>query len=211
MSKHILFDFDGTIVDSLGLAINIYNEMNEQYKLKEIKKEDITHLKGLSIKERIKLFNVPLYLLPKMGLDFKKRYEKNVGLLKLIAGMEEVILELKRLGYPLSIVSSNSVSNIKQFLMRTNVDVFEQVYASKALFGKQNVLNQVARKLNITKDQMIYIGDELRDIVSCRKAGVEIIAVTWGFDAASLIRSGNPDYVAEQPSDIIDIISQTQK
>lgn len=211
MSNHIIFDFDGTIVDSVGLAVSIYNEMCEKFKLRKIDHQDITFLKDLSIAERIKQFNVPFYLLPKMGMEFKRRYEKNVGQLKEIAGIKDVILDLKQLGYPLSIISSNSVSNIKRFLALTNFDVFDDIYSSKALFGKQSILNQVARNLNIAKEKIIYIGDELRDIASCKKAGVKMIAVTWGFDSAQLIRSGNPDYIAEHPPDIVDIITKIQR
>lgn len=209
MDKHIVFDFDGTIVDSLGLAVNLYNQMCHKYNLRPIEGSEIKSLKSLSIPELIKLFNVPLYLLPKMGVEFKRIYQKNVDHLREIDGIQGIILELKKLGYPLSIISSNSVANIQQFLLNTKIDVFDHIYSSKALFGKQSIINQVVKKLNIKKDQMIYIGDELRDIVSCRKAGVKIIAVTWGFDSAELLSSGNPDYVANEPNDILKIIHQS--
>ena len=49
---------------------------------------------------------------------------------------------------------------------------------------------------------MIYVGDELRDIESCKKLGVPIVAVTWGYDSPQLLLSGNPDHIANTPGEL---------
>lgn len=208
MRKHIIFDFDGTIVDSLDLAVNIYNEMAGRYNLNNLKQSDIAKLNKLSIPERIKLFNVPLYILPKMAIEFKRKYKEGIHSLKEIDGMRQVILELKRIGYQMSIISSNSVTNIQQFLTAAKLECFDHIFSSKALFGKQTILKQTMRKLGLKREDVVYIGDELRDIQSCKKARVDIIAVTWGFDDAQLLVKGKPEYVAEQPEDILRILTE---
>lgn len=210
MNRHIIFDFDGTIVNSLPLAVKLYNQMAKKYKLRNLQESDISKLDKLSIAERMKLFDVPLYILPKLALEFKRDYRKFTATLPEIIGIRELIMKLQELGYSLHIISSNAADNIKQFLSHANMEVFDNVYSSKALLGKQTALNSVAKKLRIRKEQMIYIGDELRDIESCKKAGVEIIAVTWGFDDLELLTAGNPDYIAHKPEEILTIISQLQ-
>lgn len=210
MRKHIIFDFDGTIVDSLDLAVSIYNEMAGRYNLNNLKQSDIAMLNKLSIPERIKLFNVPFYILPKMAIEFKRKYKEGIHLLKEIDGMREVIVELKRIGYQLSIISSNSVANIQQFLSSAKLEYFDHILTSKALFGKQTILKQTMRKLDLKREHLVYIGDELRDIESCKKAGVDMIAVTWGFDDAQLLKDGKPEYIAEQPADILSILGEEE-
>lgn len=206
MRKHIIFDFDGTIVDSLELAVKIYNDMADRYSLKKLHDSDIATLNRLSIPERIKMFNVPLYVLPKMALEFKRKYNENIHLLREFKGIRQVITTLKNKGYPLSIISSNAAANVEQFLAAAKLDMFDHIIAAKALFGKQSVLKQLMRKLKVQARDLIYIGDELRDIQSCQKAGVAMIAVTWGFDSAELLASGHPNYIAEQPEQLLNIL-----
>lgn len=208
MRKHIFLDFDGTIVDSLNLAVNIYNDMAGRYNLNPLEHSDIAKLNKLSIPERIKLFNVPLYVLPKMAIEFKRRYKESIHLLKEFEGMRDVIMELKRIGYHLSIISSNSAINIQQFLANAKMECFDHIISSKALFGKQTIIKQTMRKLHLKRAEIMYIGDELRDIQSCKKAQVDMIAVTWGFDDAQLLSDGNPEYVARQPADILTILGE---
>jgi len=206
MRKYIFFDFDGTIVNSMGIGMKLYNEMAEKYNLRKLKEEEIALLSSLTISERIKMFEVPLYMIPKMIIEFKRKYQKFISSLHEIEGMKDIIYELKQKGYSLCIISSNTVKNIQQFLINNQLDVFDHVYSSRGIFGKHATLKTVSRKLKIKQEQIIYIGDELRDIVSCKKAGVEIISVTWGFDSAELLSSGNPNYLIHKPADILTII-----
>ncbi|MGR9527445.1 HAD hydrolase-like protein (plasmid) [Priestia megaterium] len=59
------------------------------------------------------------------------------------------------------------------------------------------------------KDEVIYVGDELRDIKAAKKNGLFCIAASWGYDSIELLSTGNADFVAKQPKDILDILSGT--
>lgn len=205
MSKFIVFDFDGTIVSSMDLGLKLFNQIADKYNIRKLKKEEIHHFSRLSMKERIKRFEVPLYLIPKLIFEFKREYRLHVHSLREINGMKEEILKLKQKGYPLGIISSNSVANIREFLVHRDLDVFDYVYSSRGIFGKSSTISTVSKKLKIKKENMIYVGDELRDIDSCHKAGVQIIAVTWGFDPLELLLEGKPDYIAKKPDQLLPI------
>lgn len=208
-SIYMAFDFDGTIVSSMNLGIQIYNEIADKHNLRKLQtEEELKALYKLSIPDKMKMFNVPAYKLPIMGIEFKKRYKRHLSTLKFIDGMKEVILKLKEQGYSLGVISSNSVSNIKQFFQEKDMQAFDHVYSSRGLFGKHSTIRNVSKKLKIPREQMIYIGDELRDIDSCKKAGVKIISVPWGFDAPELLEAGEPDYIAREPADILRIMNE---
>jgi phosphoglycolate phosphatase len=208
MKKYIAFDFDGTIVSSMALGVQLYNEIAEKYNYRKIQEEELHVIHKLSIPERLKMFNLPLYKIPKIIVEFKKNYNQHVGSLRAIEGMKQVIFRLKEEGYTLGIISSNSVPNIEKFLAKNQFDVFDQVYSSRGLFGKQSTINNVIKKLRIKKEDMIYIGDEVRDINACKKAGVKMIAVSWGFDSRELLEEQNPDYIADKPADITEIMQR---
>ncbi|MGW9103757.1 HAD hydrolase-like protein [Priestia megaterium] len=53
----------------------------------------------------------------------------------------------------------------------------------------------------------MYIGDELRDIKAAKKNGLLCVGVAWGYDSLDLLKTGDADFVAKQPKDILDILS----
>ena len=61
---------------------------------------------------------------------------------------------------------------------------------------------------NNLKDDVVYIGDEERDIAACKKCKISIIAVTWGFDSKELLEKNNPHYLADTPKELLEIITR---
>ncbi len=62
------------------------------------------------------------------------------------------------------------------------------------------------RQLKINLNDVVYIGDEHRDIEACKKAQIRIISVTWGIDPLTLLKKANPDYIVETPGDLVKVI-----
>ena len=60
--------------------------------------------------------------------------------------------------------------------------------------------------MNIEKlDKIIYVGDETRDIEACKKVGVPIISVGWGFNTSANLKKHDPDYFIEDPKELLEI------
>jgi phosphoglycolate phosphatase len=206
MYKTIMFDFDGTIVDSSQAIFKTMNDMAKPYKFREVTEEEFYALRPLSFKERSRILGIPLYKIPMMGADFKRLYMKHIKSVQLIEGMREVILTLKKIGHPIGIISSNAVPNIELFLKNNGLDLFDYVYSSGGLFGKHRTIGKFLKRMQLKTKDLIYVGDEVRDIEACRKVGVPVIAVAWGIDPPELLSESGPSYIAEQPKDIVEIV-----
>lgn len=96
MQKYIVFDFDGTLVDSQNIFVPIYNQLAEKHGYKAVKEDEIEHLRKLTMPERCKQLNVPLYKLPILALEFYKLYQPAIKDLILFHGMKEVLDELHK-------------------------------------------------------------------------------------------------------------------
>ncbi|XEC95170.1 HAD hydrolase-like protein [Paenibacillus tarimensis] len=195
MLKHVIFDFDGTIVNSRTLMVMFYNELAEKYNFKIIQPEEIEYLSTLSITDRCRVLRVPIYKVPSMGMYAKRRYQDTIASMEAIEGIAELIHSLKSAGLSISIISSNLESSIRTFLKNNNMDLFDHIYSAPNLFGKHLTINAFIKKHRILREETIYIGDEHRDIVACNKAGIRIITVTWGFDSVELLSKARPDFV----------------
>jgi len=207
MDKFLIFDFDGTIIDSRDLIIQLYNEIAERDHYKKIDTLDILKLSDLSITERCKILNVPMYKIPSIALEVRKYYKRELPNLRIKDRVAELLYNLKKAGFRLGIISSNEKNNIIQFLKVNEIDIFEQVFSEKNIFGKHHAINKFIKNLNLEMGNTIYIGDEVRDITSCKKVSIKIIAVTWGYDSLKFLSENHPDFIANNPEEILNIVN----
>ncbi len=204
--KHIIFDFDGTLADSTAVFASAWNTLAQKYKFKGIELKEIDTLKKLSISERSKLFDFPMYKLPMILPQFYKLYRQSLNEVHLFEGMKEVLLEIDKRGYKIIIISSNSKENILEFLKMNGIHCVADVLCSNRIFGKDKVMKKFLKESNVSATEVVYIGDEQRDIVACKKAGVPIIWVEWGYDAIEVIQNEEPEYKVATPEEILEII-----
>ncbi len=207
MIKHIIFDLDGTLVDSLPTFIKLGNEMAEKYGFQPVSQEGIKELLKLPMRRRLKELKIPVFRLPKLGVELLNNYHSYAEEVNPVEGIEEVLEKLHKDGCVLSIVSSNSVQNIKAFLEFNNLNMFDNIESSKGLFAKHVTIGRLISKLNIEKSEVIYVGDEQRDIEACQKIGIKVISVLWGFDSLELLQKAKPDYIVSRPDEIVDIVA----
>ncbi|MFJ3389992.1 MULTISPECIES: HAD hydrolase-like protein [unclassified Lysinibacillus] len=204
--KYIIFDFDGTLADSTAVFTSAWNTIAQKYKFKGIELKEIESLKKLSIAERSKLFDFPMYKLPMILPQFYRLYRQSLHDVHLYDGIKEVLLEIDKRGYKILIISSNSQENILEFLKMNGIHCVSNVLCSNRIFGKDKVIKKFLKDSGITPSEVLYIGDEQRDIIACKKVGVPIIWVGWGYDAIEVVCQEDPEYKVATPQEILNII-----
>jgi phosphoglycolate phosphatase len=207
MIKYVIFDFDGTVADSKELAFDLLNELSGKYGFRKIARDEVSSLMLLPMKERLKFMQIPLVQLPFLVLELKKNYASILPFIKPFSGIKDVMLSLNGQNIRTVIISSNSVSNIKHFLVKHDMDFFETIHSQSNIFGKHRSIKSLLQQLKIDIHEVIYIGDEHRDIEACKKANIKIIAVNWGLDPTALLKKAKPDYIVDSPVDIIKVIA----
>lgn len=204
MSKTIVFDFDGTIADSLPVMLRIYGILVP--KGPEITKELFQFLRKLPAHKVAAHLDVSLWRLPWLLRRGRKTMHDHMEDVQPIDGIEDVIRQLKKRGYNLHIVTSNSRSNVQLFLrMHKLENYFDDVHAVRRLNGKPRALRALARKLQVDVADTYYVGDEARDIIATQKIDMPIVAVGWGFNDMKLLKEMNPTNTARTPKDLLRI------
>lgn len=199
MIKYIVFDFDGTLADTFDVIKNIAMNEYSEYNI------DVELFKSEGAKGMLKMLNIPRWKIPGMILNVtnKLRNSKNI---KLFPGIVDLLINLKK-DYKIGILSSNSKEIINDTLKEYDIEnLFEFVYSESSLFGKHSVLKRMCSKHNIDPLEVIYVGDEDRDIIAAKKANLKTIAVTWGFNSKEKLSRENPDYLVDSPMQILEAL-----
>ncbi len=207
MIKYIVFDFDGTLVDSKSVFISVFNQLAVKYKLKRMEVDNIDYLRQLSIKERCQYLGLPLYRLPFLSTEFLSLYKNSMKEVLLIEGIKNLLEELSQQGYALAIISSNSENNIRSFLQANHIHGIKLIYSARNIFGKDKVIKRFLKTYHLSNQEVIYVGDEARDIVACQKNGIKVIWVNWGYDIPEVASKEKPDFVANSPAEILEILN----
>lgn len=204
--KHLIFDFDGTLVNSKTLFLTLFNELAQKKGYRLMDELALLELKNLSFFERAKYLKVPLIHLPFIIPIIYKRYKAHLPQLKLIDGIETVLATLYKAGFSMDIVSSNSEENIRLFLEAKGINYFSTISCSKNVMGKDILLRKLIKEQGYRHEEIIYLGDEARDLEASNKVGIQTIWVAWGYDTQTLIETLRPTYLAHQPSDLLAIL-----
>lgn len=205
--KVILFDFDGTIVDSVQVGIAITNRLAAEFNFPPFDAERLEELKKLGSREALRRSQIPVWRLPFMIRRFTQELNREIPSLQLFPEMKETLLELKQQGHLLGIVSTNSVRNIQEFLRIQNLtSTFDFVSANYALFRKSRLILKILQQHQFQSSQVYYVGDETRDIEAARKSRVYAIAATWGFNSAEILQANCPDFLINSPKELLPLI-----
>ena len=204
----IIFDFDGTLADSWTRAIAILHRIGPGLGLKPF--DDIESARAMPTKQLFKAIGVTFWKLPKVVRAFHAAAAENAADLKLFPGWPGVLSELANRGHRLGILSSNSEANIRATLRGNGVeDAFAFVVGYPKLFGKAKALRKIIKQQNVNREQVLYVGDEVRDIEAAKKAHVAVTACAWGFHAESLLRAAKPDWMLKEPRELIGIATSS--
>ncbi len=181
MPKTLIFDLDGTIVDIQPIFIRLFNELSKEFGYAPITPSELPDLKKLHLKQLIfRRLGWRIVFLPKMLRRGREEYAKLIAEVNLFPGIDGVIQTLQHEGHRIGIVSSSERSTVLALLEKFGI-MADFVYQS-SLFGKATTLRTVFAEQSIQPEKALYVGDEVRDVDACKKAGLQIIAVTWGLN-----------------------------
>lgn len=201
----LIFDFDGTIADTFHYLIRIGNRLAEEFGFSRIEPGEVDHLKDKNVRETIAHLNIPLLKIPMIVAKAKKELYKEITSVEPIDGLKDILLQLKKLGLKMGIVTSNSANNVMGFLDNNNLNFFDFVHTTSKIWSKNRSLKFLIQEYQLITSKVVYIGDETRDIIAAQKAGICSIAVTWGYNSTKALIAHQPDYLIHTPQELVQL------
>ncbi len=202
--SNIIWDFDGTIADSLPVVIDIYYEWSGR---EPFSPTQIETMRNLPLKQVLTELDMPLWKVPSLMVKGRTVFGKKLNKVPMFIGIAEVLQGLHKKGHKQFVMSSNSSQNISKFLKTNKIDkYFDGIYGNTGIFGKAAAMKFILKKNKIKASNTYSIGDETRDIDSAKKSDIKSIAVLWGYNGQKIIKQHNPDYMVTKPAEILKLI-----
>lgn len=196
-----IFDFDGTLADTLPLFVPLTNALAERHRFRPIAAGEIDELRGLGARELMARLGIPAWKLHRIAADYRRLAEARTQPLPLFPGVPSMLARLSAAGIRLAVLSSNSGPVVERALgaVRTH---FEALDCGVSLFGKSRRLRRLVRAIGADPARAIYVGDELRDGAAAREAGIAFGGVAWGYARPDALRAGGVDRWFDDIGDI---------
>lgn len=204
----VIFDFDGTIADTLTNGFEILNLLAAEFGYRPLAEEDIPKARDMRTREILKFLNIPTRKMHRIARRGTEELGRRIHAIQPLPGMPETLGETQALGFRLGILTSNSDDNVRAFLQNHQLEIFEFVKTCSKLLGKGRVLRGLLKNHNLSPKDVLFVGDEVRDIQAAQETGVHVAAVTWGYNSRKALESQEPDYLLESPTELLDLLKK---
>lgn len=207
----VLFDIDGTLVDSLGMLLRGLGDTFEKFTGDRPSDEEIRELVGLPLTEQMRRFGLP----DPTPAEADHMTQYAIGRFKVHEAQErpfgpavEALRVLHRAQVPTVLVTSKNAQELNDFLDRfeARAAVTSAVCADDVLMPKPHPDSALlaCRRIGIDPSRAIMVGDSIYDMRCAKAAGVTTAAVGYGAAPADVIRQEEPDLFFETPQALLD-------
>lgn len=211
--RTVIFDLDGTLLDTLEDLKNSVNAALRRYNCKERSLDEVRSFVGNGIRklmERSVTDGVDHPEFEHIFEAFVQDYENNCRIMtKPYDGISAMLTVLKDQSYQIAIVSNKADFAVKElnefFFQEFNFPAFGENEVQKRKPSPDMLLN-IMREFGAEKETTVYIGDSEVDIQTAENAGVDCISVLWGFREKKFLQENGAKMFAQTPAELLDLV-----
>ncbi|MDN3956500.1 pyrophosphatase PpaX [Sporolactobacillus laevolacticus] len=209
MIHTVLFDLDGTLIDTNNLILTSFQYTLDRYFPGKFTREDLIPFIGESLEESFGSVSRTLtHEMVAVYREHNSRYHDK--LVKEFPQVRETLIELKAEGCALGVVSTKKRDMVERGLNLMHMsDFFETVVTSDdvtRLKPDPEPVEKAMSALSAQKDSTIMVGDSPADILAGENAHVLTAAVGWSLKGRSMLERLNPDYLLNSMNDLLGIV-----
>lgn len=207
----ILFDLDGTLIDTNELIISTYLHTLEKYFPGKYTREDVLPFLGPTLHEVFGAMDPER--VEEMVLEYRTyNLANHDALVKEFVGVMETIETLKKKGYKLAIVTTKREDVAFKGLRLMKLDSFFDVMVAYDHVQKvkpdPEPIFLALEKLGSKPEETLMVGDNFHDVLAGKNAGTKTAGVAWTIKGRDYLAKYEPDYMLENMTDLLTILGE---
>jgi pyrophosphatase PpaX len=207
----ILFDLDGTLIDTNELIISTYLHTLEKYFPGKYGREDVLPFLGPTLHEVFGAMDPER--VEEMVLEYRSyNLANHDALVKEFVGVMETIETLKKKGYKLAIVTTKREDVAFKGLRLMKLDSFFDVMIAydhvKKVKPDPEPIFLALEKLGSKPEETLMVGDNFHDVLAGKNAGTKTAGVAWTIKGRDYLAKYEPDYMLENMTDLLTILGE---
>lgn len=204
--RAMIFDFDGTIADTVQAAIAVLSQLADEFGYRRAAPEELARFSSLGLRELAERIGLAWHRVPALAVRVRQEMAQNMSAIAPCRGVPAVLQGLRARNVRVGMLTSNSRDNVARFLGSHPELVFDFVNSGAGLFSKQTRLRRLLAVQRLDLRSTCYVGDEVRDIEAARSLGMRAVAVTRGFSSPQLLAASRPDHLIEDPAELLGLV-----
>lgn len=208
--RAVLFDVDGTLVDSTETILRGLGDSFEKYAGYRPSDEVMKATIGMPLTEQMRMYQLHEPTSEQLAemIDYTiSRYVAHGGFTQPFGAAVDALLILKKAGLKIAAVTSRNSVELEHFLtdfpFTTDIDV--AICASDVVMPKPNPECAILAcdRLGVSPQDCVYVGDSIFDLHCARQAEIAFIAVTYGAAKESALAAESPDLIVRSPEELL--------
>ena len=205
----LLFDLDGTLIDTNELIIASFLHTLEHYYPNQYTREDVFEFIGPSLVETFSKLDIERA--KEMIEHYREHNHLHHDLLvQEYEGVYETIRTLKERGYKVGIVTTKMRKAVERGLIKGRLDSFFDVVVTfddvKKTKPDPEPIELALELIGSSADETIMVGDNSHDILAGKQAGTKTAGVAWTLKGRDYLEQYGPDYMLENMRDLLSIV-----
>ncbi len=209
---NVIFDLDGTLIDSSEGILASFRELFEVYNLPILKDTQLKKFIGPPMEETLSKY-LPSDRVNEAVNAYRRIYrEKNIFRNKIYPNIEKLLAYLKNRGDKLFIATTKEINSAKAIVSNIGLcKYFSAIHGAnpnKNIKSKTDILNDLFAKNNIDKKDTMLIGVTLYDVEGAENVGIKVTIVLYGFSERKEFNEKQVLFFANQVDDILKYFKQ---
>lgn len=216
MYKGIIFDLDGTLLDTIDTIAFYGNKALEKYGFKSIETDKYKYFVGdgaVQLVQRMLAFHGSYdeRIFEKVFNEYNTLYNNDTFYKTAVYdGINQLLKSAKEKGIKLAVLSNKpheaTIDVIKRFFGNNTFDIFYGAREGLPLKPDPTSAILLAKELEIDKSEIIYVGDTSVDMKTGKGAGFYSVGVLWGFRDRKELEESGADLIISHPSEILKLL-----
>jgi pyrophosphatase PpaX len=205
----VLFDLDGTLIDTNELIISSFLHTFEHYYPNQYKREDVLPFLGPTLRETFETLDASK--VDDMIATYRTyNLAHHDTLVTEFPTVLETVKVLKETGYKVGIVTTKLSDVVMKGLKLTKLDSYFDVivaldHVKKAKPDPEPIIKAL-EQLSSKPEEAIMVGDNYHDILAGKNAGTQTAGVAWTIKGRDYLEQFDPDYILEEMADLLEIL-----